>query len=282
MILRKDILEKSQQWGVPPDTVDKDYVLGHVLSGIQKQFVDQLLFKGGTCLRKCYFPDYRFSEDLDFTSRDPGFILNKTELNNILVDVKQQSGIQFVSEEIKDVLFRDKHMGYQVFIKYWGVHHDRNEEPPPSERWTTRIKLEISTEEVILITPVHKIIDHSYSDHLISTSPVLCYTIDEIITEKLRALVQRKYTAPRDFFDLYQLTHDFKRVDWDRIKPIFIQKMEHRGFSYTGPQQLIDDTSETKALKAWGASLSHQITGKTLPSSQEIISEIRKRIAEYL
>ena len=23
---------------------------------------------GGTCLRKCYFPDYRFSEDLDFTA----------------------------------------------------------------------------------------------------------------------------------------------------------------------------------------------------------------------
>ncbi|MBW6474015.1 MAG: nucleotidyl transferase AbiEii/AbiGii toxin family protein [Anaerolineaceae bacterium] len=27
-----------------------------------------LVFKGGTCLRKCYFPDYRFSENLDFTA----------------------------------------------------------------------------------------------------------------------------------------------------------------------------------------------------------------------
>jgi len=24
-------------------------------------------FKGGTCLKKCYFETYRFSEDLDFT-----------------------------------------------------------------------------------------------------------------------------------------------------------------------------------------------------------------------
>lgn len=28
------------------------------------------MFKGGTCLRKVYFPGYRFSEDLDFTSRE--------------------------------------------------------------------------------------------------------------------------------------------------------------------------------------------------------------------
>ncbi len=27
-----------------------------------------LIFKEGSCLRKCYFPDYRFSEDLDFVA----------------------------------------------------------------------------------------------------------------------------------------------------------------------------------------------------------------------
>ncbi len=29
------------------------------------------------CLRKCYFPDYRFSEDLDFTSTNKDFELTK-------------------------------------------------------------------------------------------------------------------------------------------------------------------------------------------------------------
>lgn len=28
------------------------------------------MFKGGTCLKKCYFETYRFSEDLDFTLQD--------------------------------------------------------------------------------------------------------------------------------------------------------------------------------------------------------------------
>jgi predicted nucleotidyltransferase component of viral defense system len=37
---------------------------------------DSLVFKGGTCLRKCYFHDYRFSEDLDFTSVNPAFVMD--------------------------------------------------------------------------------------------------------------------------------------------------------------------------------------------------------------
>ncbi len=30
-----------------------------------------LAFKGGTALKRCYFGDYRFSEDLDFTLTKP-------------------------------------------------------------------------------------------------------------------------------------------------------------------------------------------------------------------
>ena len=29
-------------------------------------------FKGGTCLRHCYYPGYRFSEDIDFSCRPRG------------------------------------------------------------------------------------------------------------------------------------------------------------------------------------------------------------------
>ena len=37
-----------------------------------------LLFKGGTCLKKCYFETYRFSEDLDFTVTNPELLNEKT------------------------------------------------------------------------------------------------------------------------------------------------------------------------------------------------------------
>ena len=55
--------------GVDLLTVDLDYALGWLLAGLflEPEIRDNWVFKGGTSLRKCWFPEYRFSEDLDFT-----------------------------------------------------------------------------------------------------------------------------------------------------------------------------------------------------------------------
>ena len=47
-------------------------MLGWLLAGIYAQptLSENWVFKGGTCLKKCYFETYRFSEDLDFTLID--------------------------------------------------------------------------------------------------------------------------------------------------------------------------------------------------------------------
>jgi hypothetical protein len=59
--------------GKPQYVLEKDYALSYLLAGIAAvpTLRASLVFKGGTCLRKAYFPGYRFSEDLDFTSRTP-------------------------------------------------------------------------------------------------------------------------------------------------------------------------------------------------------------------
>lgn len=72
MIDRSEILAVAGDLSLSPDVIEKDYVLGWLLAGI---FRNQALafawsFKGGTCLKKCYFETYRFSEDLDFTLSD--------------------------------------------------------------------------------------------------------------------------------------------------------------------------------------------------------------------
>ena len=42
---------------------------GWLLAGLfsDSAIRDSWIFKGGTSLKKCWFPEYRFSEDLDFT-----------------------------------------------------------------------------------------------------------------------------------------------------------------------------------------------------------------------
>ena len=70
MIRDAEIRRDARAAGVEPRIIELDYALGWALRGIARhpELARRLVFKGGTCLRKCYFPDYRFSEDLDFTA----------------------------------------------------------------------------------------------------------------------------------------------------------------------------------------------------------------------
>src|SRR5690606_9675794 len=112
--------------------------------------------------------------------------------------------------------------GFQVYIKYWGANHSKNQRPLPSIRWHTKIKLEVSTDEVIFLDTPKLDIMHPYSDSLTGDTQIKCYSINEIVSEKLRALKQRSYTAPRDFYDLFHLTQKFLKEDWESIIPVFL------------------------------------------------------------
>jgi uncharacterized protein len=69
MITPKEIQQKAQKVGVRDGQIEKDYILSWILQGVSQhtQLSKIIAFKGGTVLKKIYFEDYRFSEDLDFT-----------------------------------------------------------------------------------------------------------------------------------------------------------------------------------------------------------------------
>ena len=65
--LRSRIAALSAEWSLRHDVIEKDYVFGWLLAGIAAHpALAGWVFKGGTCLRKCYFETYRFSEDTRF------------------------------------------------------------------------------------------------------------------------------------------------------------------------------------------------------------------------
>jgi predicted nucleotidyltransferase component of viral defense system len=100
VIGKQDILDRVREWGLRADTVEKDYVLGWLLAAIGQhpRTKDAWVFKGGTCLKKCYFETYRFSEDLDF-SLLPGAAYTAEALRDLLAAVaamaSEMSGITF-------------------------------------------------------------------------------------------------------------------------------------------------------------------------------------------
>ena len=98
MISKEEFKSVADETGLSPNVVEKDYVLGWLLAAINanKTLAPVWVFKGGTCLKKCYFETYRFSEDLDFTLTDDShldeeFLLGQFE--QISEWIYEQSGI---------------------------------------------------------------------------------------------------------------------------------------------------------------------------------------------
>lgn len=169
-----------------------------------------------------------------------------------------------------------------MHLKYWGANHSKNQRPVPHKRWNTRIKLEVSPDEIVLLDTKTLKIMHPYSDALTGDTHCSCYSIHEVVSEKLRALKQRSYTAPRDFYDLYHLTNDFTKEDWKNIRPIFLKKMSHKNMEYHTPEDLIDAAKLANAARAWKNSIAHQIKKGQEPEAVEIIDIVAGRINTYL
>ena len=277
MLYKKEITDKSIEWKVPPDTVDKDWVLGHFLSAFYSitEHKEKLVFKGGTALRKCYFPNYRFSEDLDFTSRTTDYKLTRKILNEVIKIIENHSGILFHIQEISELKHKDKLTGYQAKLKYWGANHSKNQEPPSPKRWMTNIKVEITLYEKMVFEPEFRTITHPYSDSLLEYSnKIYCYNLKEVAAEKIRSLIQRSYTAPRDYYDIYKLNNSFNNEDWKAIKSAFLEKIKFKELEYKNVEQLINPESIKIIKKAWASSLQHQVSEENLPNLDDVVSKL--------
>jgi predicted nucleotidyltransferase component of viral defense system len=98
MISEQEVKDLSIDLGVPLPNVEKDYVMGWLLWSIYNdhRLGNRLVLKGGNCLRKVYFPDTRFSDDLDFTALQlDSESVFRARLADVLSRVHDASGIKF-------------------------------------------------------------------------------------------------------------------------------------------------------------------------------------------
>ena len=77
--------------------LERDYCLAWFLAALPESDLKPVLgFKGGTALKQCYFEDYRFSEDLDFTLTEPiAFEELVKRLESVYAAIYDASGIVF-------------------------------------------------------------------------------------------------------------------------------------------------------------------------------------------
>jgi predicted nucleotidyltransferase component of viral defense system len=122
MIPKAQLLALAKYYELQPTTVQKDYVIGWLLRAISEHdILAQWVFKGGTCLKKCYFETYRFSEDLDFTiSLEQAVSVDsiKTHMNEAVSWIESNTGLSFPRQYWKVEEYENKRgkVSFQIKI----------------------------------------------------------------------------------------------------------------------------------------------------------------------
>lgn len=224
MIPDQEIRRVARRLGMEPRLVDLDYTLGWALWGLRQnsELRQRLVFKGGTCLRKCWFPGYRFSEDLDFTATEwfPWKSLEEAVFE-AFDTAGRTTGIDFKAEEPRSDIVEDDYgkEGLRIRIYYLGAH------PRPNPR---AIQLDITRHEQIVFESETREVHHDYSDvDRVGDWTWRCYSLEEVLAEKLRAVLgQRTYAISRDLYDIFRLTNE--GLDLDAVKMAFPKKLSAR------------------------------------------------------
>jgi len=171
MIRKQDILDRAAEWQLRPEIVEKDYVLGWLLAGLASSGQRELwVFKGGTCIKKCFFETYRFSEDLDFSLLPVAPYSDDTIRTTLLATVRsvhELSGIEFPENlvEVRPRRNQQNQLTFQCRIGYRG---------PLAVPGYPRVLLDLTQHEPVLDTAEARSILHPYPDQLPQDATVLC------------------------------------------------------------------------------------------------------------
>ena len=207
--------------------LEKDYYLTLLLSQAH-ELAEDLVFKGGTCLNKIYYAYYRLSEDLDFSMKLPQYEATRGERRKCIQPVKDKIA-KFV--ERFDMKLVDAGNPGRNESKQYVYYFSYQSALRPAEG---QIKFEIG----LRFNPIDKIgkqqIHHTYThpftgEPLFDGGKVACLSLNEIVSEKLRAAALRETIAPRDFYDLDFLFRNKFNLAEKEVINLFKKKIEEDG-----------------------------------------------------
>ncbi len=270
MIHKEEILDFSRALQLPANTIEKDYILGWLLLGIKNHplIEDSWRFKGGTCLKKCFFETYRFSEDLDFTIAND-FQLTEDLLLKIFSEialwVAEESGIQFPEESIKVELFKNPRgkIAAEARVGYIGPLKPRGNYP--------KVKFDLSKDEVTV--QKHDILDvyHPYSDLEQGTITTCSYTFEETFAEKIRALGER--SRPRDLYDIIHLYRNRALLkDKDLLLNVLNEKCLYKNIPIPSLNSILSHPKHHELSREWSNMMEHQLP--LLPPLNDFLEEL--------
>jgi predicted nucleotidyltransferase component of viral defense system len=179
MIDRAEIEAKATEFGIHTSNVQRDYVFGWLLAGIYggSPLGKILLLKGGNCFRKAFFPNTRFSRDLDFatqTAINENFL--REEFNRVCDFAQKESGVVFELERNKVELQQavdSQRSIYEVKL-YFKDFYDN------PEKFTISVTLDVTEFDRIYLPTQKRFLIHPYSDRELCKAEVHCLKFDVV------------------------------------------------------------------------------------------------------
>lgn len=284
--LRIRLEEARKRLGIPWEILERDYLLSWLLAGIGQvgSLRDTLVFKGGTALKKCYFGDYRFSEDLDFSGvgdAPSGTAMEQAVRKACDAAAKlldQYAPIEIVCERYTE---KEPHpQGQEAFTIRARFPWQRDPQ--------TRVMIETAMDEQLLKPPSNRKVIHEYGEPL--EAKVQVYALEEIVAEKLRAILQHlqrfeergwSRSRARDYYDLWRVLGTYKnQMDLSDFAPLLGKKCAVRNVTFETAADFFPEAMLAYIEKTWEQWLGPLVP--RLPSFDTVIGELRPQIAALI
>jgi len=247
--MKEFIDELSKRFNVKrKDLLEKDIILQKILLDLSKDefFSNNLAFKGGTCLIKCYLGYYRFSEDIDFTWIDQSIFKDKSQketrkiisdlkdkIGELLVDIARKRDLDFILDKNnKDYIEfggGNKFVTFKIWFDSVVLEH------------RSFIKIQINFVEDVIFDVSKKVVncllsdkedkeleilfEDDYKDYITYIS-YWTYDVKEILCEKVRAILTRRGIKARDFVDVFFMTKHY-RISVKDVKKEIVDKTKY-------------------------------------------------------
>ena len=125
-----------------------------------------------------------------------------------------------------------------------------------------------------------RMVHHGYSDAAQPAPMVLCYTINEILAEKTRALVQRNGRS-RDVYDVVNISRNFRdSINPDLTREIAVKKFQFRSLPHPTVNRIMEAIDEGVLKANWHQELAHQIN--VLAPVDSFLEDLRDSLAWWL
>jgi predicted nucleotidyltransferase component of viral defense system len=280
--LRTRLQEARRDSGLPWEVLERDYLLSWILAGIDKvpALGDALVFKGGTALKKCYFGEYRFSEDLDFTGL-PAVPVGRALFAAVeeacaaaarLLD--EYAPVDIVCARYSE---REPHPGGQEAFTI-------RARLPWQKEPTTRVIVEVTVDEPVMRPVTRRRILHEYGEPI--QAEVQAYALEEIVAEKLRAILQHERqleargwsrSRARDYYDLWRLFDAYgDQMDLKGFADLLSAKCALRSVAFSRPDDFFPDIVLGHVERTWEQWLGPLVA--ELPSFETVITELRPQL----